>query len=393
MFEPRINPGDDPLGSPAPQSDDSATSSLTSLVRQILASRDAELRSAEMTLEIQLLHRKLELQRRYTASLNHAVEQALLALCRTPDLEAEHQRLAPSGGMADVKRKLVPDPPTNAPPREPSPPGTSVASTVPDAGVLGRMSGSSAGSGALSATDAEARADELLREATDILARAQESARQILERALSQGSEIVSRAEEQSNRLDEKMTEVEAVSAPSGATVYQRALELARRKGQAAAVSGPDVAVADGSSRSTPANAGPPAELNRLPGHGVANDSRRVGSISSADGGDGLSVKGVADVFGSAPGVLPGRADVHSTTVKISALKSFSQVVALEKAVRAIEGVIDVGIVSFRTGALELVVQHEPRVALDVALRALEGYDLRLVDSSGGRLWLEMAGG
>lgn len=380
MFERRENPQLDPLAAPGLESQNS-DASITSLVSSLLAARAAELRSAELALEVEFLRRKLDLHRRYSLTLSNAVEQALIALCGLPPLSNLREQTdngdTAAGEPASSRSERESMPRSGEPESKPSDfdPGR-IRGAVPTEGPPAQ----SASKAARSWSEAEGSAASLLDEASDILSRAQESARQILERALAQGSEIVAKAEAHSRLIDEKVTQVEAVTARQGPTIYQKALELARARDV-----DPHGSEEGGDSNTPPL---PDAGLDRL------ELLERERAAASLHGRRSLSDEpsGVANARVSDRAQTPGTSSdgFSVTTVSVSRFRSFAPVVGLEKAVRALNGVRDVRVLGFRGGLLEMAVEHDPGVDLAAMMQALEGYRLKVLDSSDTRLSLEL---
>jgi hypothetical protein len=216
-----------------------------------------------------------------------------------------------------------------------------------------------------------------LKEASEVLSKAQESARQILERALAQGAEIVAKAEAHSRLIDEKVTQVEAVSARSGSTIYQKALELARARGQ-----GRDDDGEDRKEDQIRADVRPE----------ISQHTRNEQDSEDSPHAENASLLGeTARTARSQVEEWLSPSDGHAlTTVSISPLKSLAPVVALEKAVRAIDGVSQARVLGFRGGLLEMAVEHDPHLSLEEALQGLEGCQMRVVGSTDARLSLEL---
>lgn len=354
---------------------------MTSLVSSLLAARAAELRSAELALEVEFLRRKLDLHRRYSMTLSSAVEQALLALCRLPPLSN-------SAEQADSGDATAGEPASSRSERESMPRSGDSESQPPDfapghirsAVATEGPQAQSASKAARSWSEAEASAASLLDEASDILSRAQESARQILERALAQGSEIVTKAEAHSRLIDEKVTQVEAVTARQGPTIYQKALELARARDVASHGS------EEGGDSSAPQPPG--AGLDRL----ELLERDRVAASLRGSQNRSDEPSGVVSARASDRAQTPGTSSdgFSVTTVSVSRFRSFAPVVGLEKAVRALDGVREVRVLGFRGGLLEMAVEHDSGVDLAAMMQALEGYRLKVLDSSDTRLSLEL---
>ncbi|MCL5958076.1 MAG: hypothetical protein M1358_01960 [Chloroflexi bacterium] len=338
---------------------------MLSLISRVLASREVELRNSEMEIEIESLRRKLDLHRRYALRLNGAVEQALLALCRVPELSVGLGELDDKAQSAPHVSHRNSGPPTEEESRGDAPLGPGHGYSPGDDREAGARDYSSQMMDA-----AEARANALLKEASDILSRAQESARQILERAIAQGAEIVSRAEEQSRHIDEKVTEVGAVTSPPGSTVYQRALELAQQRRPTGL---DDARMVDDEQA---------AEVLSAPGAiepGLAHEDAPAQEESKRSGDGAVS------------GYSSRQNGCSLTTVGISPLRSFSPVVGLEEALRATEGVRQVRVLSFRGGLLEMAVEHDPEVSLVATLQSIPGFEFRVEDSSDSRLELSLS--
>lgn len=377
MFERKDNVQRDPLVSHGPGSEDLG-SSMTSLVSSLLAARAAELRSAELALEVELLQRKLDLHRRYSSTLNAAVEQALLALCRLPQLSDSSEDIDLSGTGASKRTYDASDaePPTRSKGQQWTPSQRESARFTSGSNVR-KATGNSGEVGTSGSDGAEATAASTLKEASEVLSKAQESARQILERALAQGAEIVAKAEAHSRLIDEKVTQVEAVSARSGSTIYQKALELARARGQ-----GRDDDGEDRKEDQIRADVRPE----------ISQHTRNEQDSEDSPHAENASLLGeTARTARSQVEEWLSPSDGHAlTTVSISPLKSLAPVVALEKAVRAIDGVSQARVLGFRGGLLEMAVEHDPHLSLEEALQGLEGFQMRVVGSTDARLSLEL---